>query len=337
MPHLSLAEKFRVVTLLGEGCSERRVALRFHIPKSTVHNIKRIWDERQTFERRLGSGRPRVSTEVDDGNLVDFIRENPFQCVVDALAETNFPGSVRTARRRIKNGSDLRNRSAAKKPFLTPQNKEQRVGFALEYSLEALNFWQNVVFTDEKVFKSCFDGHVRVYRPPNSRFDERYTHKSHTIGRFSVNVWAWMSAQGPGVITHIRGRCNAEVYVGILENIMLPSVNAVFPQNNFIYQQDNSPIHTARVTSNWMQQQNIQVLQWPSRSPDLNPIENMWGLIVKKINRGNNFRPQNVEQLWERIQEAWIELTPNYTAELVASMPRRLNNIIEKNGAATKY
>ncbi|CAH1366197.1 unnamed protein product [Tenebrio molitor] len=122
-----------------------------------------------------------------------------------------------------------------------------------------------------------------------------------------------------------------------MENIMLPSVNAVFPQNNFIYQHDNCPIYTARIISNWMEQQGIRVLPWPSRSPDLNPIENMWALMTRKMNTGNHFRPQNVEELWDRIQEEWNELTPNYTEVLVASMLRRLDNVIDKNGVATKY
>jgi hypothetical protein len=118
----------------------------------------------------------------------------------------------------------------------------------LEYSLEPLDFWQNVVFTNEKIFQSCYNGRVRVYRPPNSRFDESYTQKVVVNGRFSVNVWGWISAQGPEVLTHIIGRNNAKVYLHTLENIMLSSVNAVFPQNHFIYQH-NYPIHTARIIS----------------------------------------------------------------------------------------
>jgi transposase len=83
---------------------------------------------------------------------------------------------------------------------------------------------------------------------------------------------------------------------------MLSSVNAVFPQNHFIYQH-NCPIHTARIIS-WMEQEGIRVLPWPSRSPDLNPIENILDLIIRKRRR---------------------------------VIGRRLNNVINKNEAATKY
>jgi transposase len=115
MPHLSLAEKVRVVTLLEEGWLERRVAVRFNIARSTVHN-KKMWNERQSFERQVGSGRPRISTEIDDVNLIQ---------VTEAHNETNFPGSLRTARRRVKEGSELRNHPAVKKPFLTQQKNTE--------------------------------------------------------------------------------------------------------------------------------------------------------------------------------------------------------------------
>jgi transposase len=72
---------------------------------------------------------------------------------------------------------------------------------------------------------------------------------------------------------------------------MLSSVNAVFPENHFIYQH-NCPIHTARITSYWMEQEGIRVLPWPSRSPDLNPIENILGLMISKRRRviGKKFK-----------------------------------------------
>jgi transposase len=72
---------------------------------------------------------------------------------------------------------------------------------------------------------------------------------------------------------------------------MLSSVNAVFPENHFIYQH-SCPIHTARIISYWMEQEGIRVLPWPSRSPDLNPIENILGLMISKRRRviGKKFK-----------------------------------------------
>lgn len=118
---------------------------------------------------------------------------------------------------------------------------------------------------------------------------------------------------------------------------MLPSVNGMFPENNFVFQQDNCRVHTAQTVTEWLQRHNVTVLPWPARSADLNPIENVWGLMLKTINKGNNFFPRNAEHLWNTIQEVWNSFTPEYARNLVASLPRRLNYVIENNGGVSKY
>jgi hypothetical protein len=163
------------------------------------------------------------------------MHENPFATAVKAREETNFPGSVRTARRRIKQAG-LKNSAAARKPFLTEENKRHRVEFATNFLNENEEFWTSVVFTDEKTFQSCYNGRLRVYRPRNSRFHERYIHQVTNSGRFSVNVWGWISVHGPGICWRIDGRFTAVHYRDISENIMLPSVQQIFP-NNFVFQQ----------------------------------------------------------------------------------------------------
>src|SRR3978361_1509899 len=162
MPHLTISEKAKVIVLLEEGLSERRVADRLQIPKSTVHNVKTKWMETNSLERAVGSGRPRVSTQQQNDNVIAFLQNHPFESAVTAHAQTAFPGSLITARRRIRDGSNLRNRATAQKPFLTQANKEGRCGFALQYLVEEDNFWENVIFTDEKVFQSCYNGRIRV-------------------------------------------------------------------------------------------------------------------------------------------------------------------------------
>ncbi|KAL1493849.1 hypothetical protein ABEB36_009535 [Hypothenemus hampei] len=198
------------------------------------------------------------------------------------------------------------------------------------------NFWENVIFSDEKVFQSSHNGKVKVFRPPQSRFNETYTKKDNSSGRFSVNVWAWISSRGPGVCWKIDGRLNGQAYAEILENVFLPSANLLFENNDFIFQQDNCPVHRCRIVQNCLFENEVNCLPWCSRSPDLNPIENIWGFITQKMYR-ENFRPQNPDELWDKIQESWELLTVEYTRNLIRSMPTRLNLVLDVNGAAIKY
>ncbi|KAK9707761.1 hypothetical protein QE152_g27645 [Popillia japonica] len=156
MPNLSLLQKTQIVTLLEEGWSIRALAQRFEVNKSTILRAKRKWQQERVVQRKNGSGRKRVRTPEDDENLIQFLQErvvqrkngsgrkrvrtpeddenliqflrnNAFESVVTAINRTNFPGHVRTARNRVRQDSDLRNRVAAKKPFLTADNKNQRI------------------------------------------------------------------------------------------------------------------------------------------------------------------------------------------------------------------
>jgi hypothetical protein len=115
-----------------------------------------------------------------------------------------FPGSVSTSRRAavvcgIVNFETRQIR-------LTPRHKEARVGFALEHLAKDNAFWSSVVFSNGKDFQSSRNGRVRVYRPRNSRYDERYVEPTKRSGRFSINVWGWISAVTLGVMLHVEER-----------------------------------------------------------------------------------------------------------------------------------
>lgn len=95
---------------------------------------------------------------------------------------------------------------------------------------------------------------------------------------------------GLGELTDIQGRFTADQYVEILEEVMLSSVRAYalpYPER-VIFMHDRSPIHTAHVITRWFaEQRNIEVLDWPSKGCDMNPIENIWANIV------NVWEPEN--------------------------------------------
>jgi hypothetical protein len=163
------------------------------------------------LERKAGSGHPRTSTEEEDQTLVRLIENRPFLSAVDALGLTNFPASVHIARRRIR-AANLRNHTAARKFRLKPRHKETRVGFPLDYILKQDNIWEHVIFTDGKVFQSSSSGRLRVYRPRNQQYNEKYVRKIDTSRRFSVNMWAWISANSRGVLLQVEERLTSHVY-----------------------------------------------------------------------------------------------------------------------------
>lgn len=101
--------------------------------------------------------------------------------------------------------------------------------------------------------------------------------------------------------------------------------------------QDNCSIHTAHIVRRWFaDQQNIELLEWPSKGCDMNPIENCWGLIVNAWEQGQE---RTRRQLVEHAMQEWelFRRHPHIVQNIVASMPNRLQDVIASEGGWTKY
>ena len=104
-----------------------------------------------------------------------------------------------------------------------------------------------------------------------------------------------------------------------------------------IFQQDNAPIHTARVTREWLEvEKKIKTMDWPANSPDLNPIENIWKLLKDKVQKRKVF-PRTVAELKTALKEEWEAFDVSIIENIVASMPRRIEAVLKAKGGPTKY
>ncbi len=108
----------------------------------------------------------------------------------------------------------------------------------------------------------------------------------------------------------------------------------IYGDADFIFQQDLAPAHSAKATSTWFKDHGIPVLNWPANSPDLNPIENLWGIVKRKMRYA---RPNNAEELKATIRATWALITPEQCHRLIDTMPHRIAAVIQAKGAPTKY
>ncbi len=194
--------------------------------------------------------------------------------------------------------------------------------------------WSKVLFSNESKFWISFGNQgPRVWRK-SGEAQNPCCLKSSVKFPQSVMIWAAISSAGVGPLCFLKSTVNAAIYQEILEHFMLSSADKLYGDANFIFQQDLAPAHTAKGTKSWFNDHGVTVLDWPANSPDLNPIENLWGIVKMKV---RDTRPNNADDLKAAIKETWASIPPQQCHKLITSMPRRIEAVIKAKGAPTKY
>ena len=147
-------------------------------------------------------------------------------------------------------------------------------------------------------------------------------------------VWGCFAAHGVGDLYLVDGIMESEQYKQILRNHFKPSAQRLFGGYDYTFQQDNDPKHTSNATRQYMRHLGLDPEEWPSQSPDLNPIENLWSYLDWTL---RDRQVTNKGELWTALQEGWQALPVDLLTRLVDSMPRRLQAVIDSKGYPTKY
>ena len=148
-------------------------------------------------------------------------------------------------------------------------------------------------------------------------------------------VWAGISVTERTELHFVQGNMNSQYYRdSVLETLVLPIRNRVGAQ--FILMDDNARPHRARIITTFLEEHEIQRMEWPAMSPDLNPIENIWGMLGTRV-RARNPAPYNVATLTAALQEEWNNIPQELIRNTVTSMRRRCQECVNLNGAVTHY
>ncbi|KAI4896389.1 hypothetical protein NFI96_003559 [Prochilodus magdalenae] len=112
-----------------------------------------------------------------------------------------------------------------------------------------------------------------------------------------------------GLLHRITGKMDGAMYRTILRDNLLPSARDLKMGRGWVFQHDNDPKHTAKATKDWLKKNHIKVMEWPSQSPDLNPIENLWRELKVRVAKR---QPTNLHDLERICKEEWAKIPPDF-------------------------
>ena len=127
-------------------------------------------------------------------------------------------------------------------------------------------------------------------------------------------------------------------YLEVLKNEVLPELEAAQETigGDWRLMQDNAPCHTANIVKAFLVEKEVKFIKWPPYSPDLNPIENVWSLIKRKLM--SEFPvAANPDELIEQVNEIWNSFSSEFAYKMCGNYKNRLQAVVKAQGGYTKY
>ena len=312
----------------ANGWSGARIAREVNVSPRAVNRFLANPD-RQSGRRRCGG---RLILTDAHRRRIKGLATRKKMSATQIKAHLGYTASVRTIQQSLSSDPNIKWRKMAIKPPLTRTHKQNRLRFALEH-VHWTTEWTKVVFSDEKKLNLDGPDGLRYYW--HDLRQEKEVMSKRGFGGGSVMVWGAFGYFGKTDIVPLRGAQNSLKYQDTLADHLLPS-GPLIADHPWIFQQDRAAIHVSGSTIGWFEANEVTLLDWPSRSPDLNPIENLWGWLARMVYR-NGRQFEDTHQLQSAIEEAWLSVPLALLQSLVESMATRLKALLMAKGGPTKY
>lgn len=321
--YLTEAEKAQIDVLRARGESIRQIASTIERSHSVVENY--IKKGASYGVKAPTKGNTKVSKR-DKNRIIQLASTGNFTSR-GIISELDLPITKQRTCQIIKATGHFKYTKRRKIPSLKPEHEKARLEWAKKYMNWSAE-WANVIFSDEKKFNLDGPDGFQYYwhdlrKDPQFKF-------SRNFGGGSIMFWGGFSANGKTVLTKINSKMNSQNYTDMLEDILIPFIEENMTED-VIFQQDNAAIHVSRHSINWFNDKDLELLFHPACSPDLNPMEHLWGIMARIVYEGGR-QYNSVEELEVACRNAWRQINVSVLESLINSMPRRVFEVIRKNG-----
>jgi hypothetical protein len=328
--HLSIPQRWEIVfSTPKKNPNYSQIGRKVGCSRKSVKQVLKKYQETGTVEDLAGRGRKRTCTEAEVKTMVKKAKKGKF--APEIARESKKKVATRTVQTYIKDAGIkwLRIKKIEK---LSNAHKRKRV----EYSERMKGYnWNKVLFSDEKTFfLGASPGYA--WQDPKHRITEEKTPYPEKL-----NVWGAIGTHMKTKLYYFDTNLNSELYSTILKNrikekqLIYSSKCPKKLPKNWIFLQDNAKYH--RSAKSMKTVEDLVGSRWiehPAKSPDLNPMEDMWSYLDRKVKEA---RPKTIKSLKRTLTRAWNALTWSYVAKSTTSMDRRLEQCIEKGGQRLDY
>lgn len=325
-----------IVTLHKKGESNSLIAKKLHIRRETVWKVVKKFKETGKTCNRPGQGRKRtVRTKKLVKNTREKLRRNPRRSASKLALDAGI--SVTSMRRILKDDLKTSPYKMQKRHELTDNHELMR----LERAQNILNLMSegmlpNLVFSDEKKFdvEQCVNHqNDRVWSKDGSEKVRRVSRRQNPA---SVMVWAAVTATGRSPLVFVPSgvKLNSERYISdILEAELLPWARQHFDGAPWTFQQDSAPSHGSKMTQSWIRAHIPSFLskdEWPSRSPDLNPLDfSVWSILES---RACTTPSTTLKDLKRKLQREWDLIPQKELRAACEGFEGRLKAVVKNKG-----
>ena len=341
------------------GKSIRQLVREYGFPRSTVHRhatkpMPTAQNPPPIDGRHKNKGRPRIideRSERDVRRAVNSLRvSNGLSFSADEVREqANLQGVHRRTVSRCLQRLGYRKRNLRKKGQLTAKDRRIRVRFARDIlSTKDVNYWRNNVcmFLDGVSFVHKTNPFMKAVNQGNvgyRKVDEglKVTAKGAKEGvngktaHFFVGI-----SHGKGVVfcKQFNSKYNGRNYAEWIKTEFPPIFRRVGKGRDFV--QDGDPVQNSAVVKTALQRMRANVVSIPARSPDLNPIENVFNNVRRALSdqalNGRIVR-ETYDEYSERVRTTLLNFSPQVIDSTIANMHKRCDMIVKSRGYRTKY
>ena len=268
------------------------------------------------METLTRSGRKTEELQKQRQKCFKSNRRLPVKNITAKLNECKTKTFSQKTVQRVLHSEGYKGRLAKKKMVVREANRKKRVKWCKERRGRTVdNYWKKVIFSDESQIVLGTNNRVYIWRKDDEKYNPHLI-CSRSERKISLMIWGCICYDGVGTLTAVEGNINSAKYIDFLDKSLWPVVVWYFEGKEYLFMDDNAPVHRGQTVKNDIDHNEVTSMEWPAQSLDLNIIENIWLYMKRELQKSavdiltKNDLLREIQSVWWNIELAGLYKKP---------------------------